>query len=111
MRSTDRASQESGRGMTDCKVPNREDLKEVNPGWQGLDRGIDMKQMTDYVPKSAWIPEEANNISLGELLDGSISSSWFAKDKRIERFEDGRSRLLSSRGGPRLQRAWFSGRK
>lgn len=51
------------------------------------------------------------DIDIGEILDGSLSSSWFAKDKRVERCEDGRSRLLSSQGGPKLQRAWFSGRE
>lgn len=50
------------------------------------------------------------DVDVGELLDGSITDSWFAKDRRAERKEDGRSRLLSADGGPRLQRAWFSGR-
>ena len=67
---------------------------------------ISTRSMTDVdfeIPKN-------RDVDVGELLDGSISDSWFVKNKRKERKEDGRSRLLSADGGPRLQRAWFSGR-
>ena len=49
-------------------------------------------------------------VDIGELLDGSVSSVWFEKDRRIKRRKQGRSQLLAAEGGPRLQRAWFSGR-
>ena len=52
-----------------------------------------------------------NEIDVGELFDGSLTSEWFAMDRRRERAIDGRSRLLSAKGGPRLQRSWFSGRQ
>ena len=53
---------------------------------------------------------KSQELDVGELLDGSLNDSWFAEDRRRERVKDGRSRLLTSKGGPRLQRAWFSGR-
>ena len=44
-------------------------------------------------------------------MDGSLSSEWFSKDRREMRCADGRSRLLASDGGSRLQQEWFSGRE
>ena len=55
--------------------------------------------------------DDVTNISLGEMMDGSVTSEWFGKDRRELRRADGRSRLLSAEDGPKLQQAWFSGRE
>ena len=60
--------------------------------------------------KYADISDSEKSVDIGELLDGSLSDVWFEKDRRMKRRQQGRSHLLAADGGPKLQRAWFSGR-
>lgn len=96
--------------------------KGPNPGAEvGVGEGSPFKEpvrvyckqgMTDQqVLRNAMQGDASDTIDIGEILDGSLNKNWFSNDRKVEREADGRSRLLAAEGGPKLQRAWFSGRK
>ena len=55
-------------------------------------------------------PPQNGQISLAELLDGSVRREWFVRSKRDEREAAGRAGLLSADGGPRMPESRFSGK-
>ena len=62
-------------------------------------------------PEASVDVKDVKYISIGEMMDGSLTEEWFSEDRREVRGADGRSRLLASGGGPKLQQAWFSSRE
>lgn len=54
--------------------------------------------------------ERGEEFDKGALLDASMDDKWFSGDHIKEKKADGRSRLLSARGGPVIPEARFKGR-
>ena len=57
-----------------------------------------------------WGSDDVKKVDKATLLDASVDETWFSVNHRQERLADGRSRLLTSRGGPVIPDVRFKGR-